>query len=168
MHKAFEVMASRRRGSASAAGLTTVAAIGSVSGGSGFPGKGEFLFRAAGFLLIGVLAGCSGMPVGGDPGEWVAKRAKARWEALIERDLDKAYGFLSPGSQATLSLAAYKSRIRPGMWRKAEVKAVKCELTACKVTMTITYDHKVMKNVQTDLFESWLIENGNAWYVFEG
>ena len=59
---------------------------------------------------VGVLAlaGCATTPSGGGPPApttpeavkaAVAARAKARWEALVKNDIDRAYTFLSPGFQ---------------------------------------------------------------------
>lgn len=96
----------------------------------------------------------------------VAERAEARWQTLIKGDLNAAYDYLSAGSKATTPLDVYKAKIRPGMWRQAKVEKVECEAEACKVDMRITFDHKLMKGVQTPLSESWIIEKGSAWYVY--
>ena len=42
----------------------------------------------------------------------VTERAKARWQAIIDGDVAKAYGFLSPGSKAVTSLESYQARAR--------------------------------------------------------
>lgn len=127
-----------------------------------------WLGRMSALLLVAAgLAGCANLAADYDPASATARRASERWAALIAGDLDTAYTYLSPGYRETVTLAAYKSRVRPGLWKKAEVKSVKCEQSVCRVTMSIVYDHKMMKNVQTDLFESWLVENGNVWVVLE-
>ena len=36
----------------------------------------------------------------------------------------------------------------------------------CKVQMIVTYDMAKMKGIPTPLAEEWIIENGNAWYVY--
>lgn len=96
----------------------------------------------------------------------VAERAEARWQSLIKGDLDAAYAYLSEGSKATTPLDVYKSKIRPGLWRQAKVEKVECEAEVCRVEMQITFDHKLMKGIQTPLNESWIIEKGSAWYVY--
>jgi hypothetical protein len=96
----------------------------------------------------------------------VAERAQARWQVLMKGDVEGAYQFLSAGSKTVTSLAVYKSKIRPGMWREAKVGKVECEAEICKVLMQITYDTRLMKGIQTPLDESWIIENGSAWYIY--
>jgi hypothetical protein len=129
---------------------------------------------AAGAVASLTLSGCAGMPGFGiskdsDPAakqKTVTQRAEARWQALIKGDLDAAYAYLSEGSKATTPLNVYKAKIRPGMWREAKVEKVECEAEVCRVQMQITFDHKLMKGVQTPLNESWIIEKGSAWYVY--
>jgi len=129
---------------------------------------------AAGAIASLTLTGCAGMPGFGiskdsDPAakqKTVAQRAEARWQALIKGDLDAAYAYLSEGSKATTPLAVYKAKIKPGMWRQAKVEKVECEAEICKVEMQITFDHKLMKGIQTPLNENWIIEKGSAWYVY--
>lgn len=121
-------------------------------------------------LLLGACAGMTG-GVGSDaPPEVkqkvVTERAEARWQALIKGDLETAYTYLSPGSKATTSLALYKSKIKPGIWRKAKAEKVSCEGEVCSATIQITYDTSRIKGIETQLAESWIIENGTAWYVY--
>lgn len=96
----------------------------------------------------------------------VAERAEARWQALIKGDVDTAYGFLSAGSKKATSLAIYKSIIKPGMWRQAKAEKVDCKDELCKVQLEVTYDAKMMKGITTPIWETWIIEDGSAWYVY--
>jgi hypothetical protein len=129
---------------------------------------------AAGAVATMALGGCAGMAGFGiskdsDPTakqKVVAQRAEARWQSLIKGDLDAAYAYLSEGSKATTPLAVYKAKIRPGLWRQAKVEKVECEAEVCKVQLQITFDHKLMKGIETPLNESWIIEKGSAWYVY--
>ena len=129
---------------------------------------------AAGAVATMALGGCAGIAGFGiskdsDPAakqKVVAQRAEARWQTLIKGDLDAAYAYMSEGSKATTPLAVYKAKIRPGLWRQAKVEKVECEAEVCKVQMQITFDHKLMKGIQTPLNESWIIEKGSAWYVY--
>jgi hypothetical protein len=129
---------------------------------------------AAGAVATMTLGGCAGIAGFGiskdsDPAakqKVVAQRAEARWQSLIKGDLDAAYAYMSEGSKATTSLAVYKAKIRPGMWRQAKVERVECEAEVCRVVMQITLDHKLMKGIQTALDENWIIEKGSAWYVY--
>lgn len=132
-------------------------------------------------LATAILAGCAATPAPlvsqevlskSSPPELkrkvIADRAEARWQALIGSDLDRAYTFMSPASRDSTSLDAYKAKIKPGMWRDAKVDAVDCDGEACTVKLMITYDHPMMKGVKTPLSESWIIDQGKAWYVFRG
>jgi hypothetical protein len=126
--------------------------------------------RWMGWLGLGLaLAGCASVRVDSAPEEkqkFVAQRAEARWQLLIKGDMAGAYEFLSAGSKATMPLDAYKSKIKPGMWRQASVEKVDCQAEVCNVVLQITYDRKQMKGIQTPLTESWIIENGSAWYIY--
>lgn len=126
-----------------------------------------------GSALALVLAGCAslGAGIGSDATKEqkekaVAARAEARWAALIKGDLDSAYTFLSPGSKAATSLALYKSKVKPGIWRGAKAQKVTCDADVCQVTMAITYDIRQFKGIETPLAENWIIEKGAAWYVY--
>ena len=123
-------------------------------------------------LLAASLAGCASMSGGGKDLAPEAKRAlvteriNARWDALIKGDLDQAYTFMSAGSQEAMPLKLYKEKIKPGMWRAVKIDSMNCDAEICQVKMTLTYDHKMMKGVQTPFQETWILEKGNAWYVY--
>jgi hypothetical protein len=115
------------------------------------------------------LAGCAGIRVDSSAEakqRFVAERAQARWQVLMKGDVEGAYQFLSAGSKAATPLEVYKAKIRPGMWRAAKVDKVDCEAEICKVMMTITYDTRPMRGIQTPFPETWIIENGSAWYIY--
>jgi hypothetical protein len=125
-----------------------------------------------GISLAASLAGCASMSGGGKDLAPEAKQAlvieriNARWNALIKGDLDQAYTFMSAGSQEAMPLKLYKAKIKPGMWRAAKIDSMHCDAEICQVKMTLTYDHKMMKGVQTPFQETWILEKGNAWYVY--
>ena len=96
----------------------------------------------------------------------VTQRINARWAALIKGDLDQAYTFMSAGSQEAIPLKAYKGKIKPGMWRAVKIDGIDCEVEICRARMTLTYDHERMKGIQTPFQETWILEEGNAWYVY--
>ena len=96
----------------------------------------------------------------------VAEKAQARWNVLIKGDVEAAYQFLSTGSKAATSVAAYKAKIKPGLWREAKVGKIECEAEICKVMMLVTYDVRRMKGIETPVDETWIIEKGSAWYVY--
>ena len=121
-----------------------------------------------------MLAGCATSLTGGvtveSPQELkqkvVKERANARWQALINSDAEKAYEFLSSGSKAVGSLALYKMRARLAGFRAVEVHSAACEAETCKVSLTVIFDHRLMKGIPMDLDESWVLENGQYWYVW--
>jgi len=96
----------------------------------------------------------------------VSERAQARWKAIIGKDFDAAYGYLSPKSRATVTPAGFKAIASRLAYKAAELKDVTCEAETCKVTFRITYDARMMKDVHSPLEESWVIDGGQAWYVW--
>ena len=102
----------------------------------------------------------------GSEREVVAERAEARWQALIKGDVEAAYGFLSAGSKKVTPLVTYKGIIKPGMWRQAKAEKVECKEELCTVQLAVTYDAKMMKGITTPIWETWIIEDGSAWYVY--
>ena len=140
----------------------------------------------AGFWLHGVVCGCAVVALGGlvacasVPGGGITKdspieakravvteRINARWDALIKGDLDGAYTYLSPASKAAYPLEVYKGKVHPGMWRSVRIDSLDCEGEICSAKMTLTYDHPNMKGVQTPFSEQWIIEKGNAWFIYQ-
>jgi hypothetical protein len=130
------------------------------------------LKRALGLsvALLGlVVAACATVTVESAPEvkqKVVAERSQARWQALMKGDLDAAYAFLSPASKKATPLAVYVKTLKPGMWRDVKVDKVDCEAELCKVQLAVTYDAKMMKGITTPIWESWIIEDGSAWYVY--
>ena len=98
----------------------------------------------------------------------VAERAQQRWDALIKNDLDAAYLYVSPASRQVVSLDKFKADIRRGAFRAARVEATTCDGDACSVRLAVTYDHPKMKGITTPLGEAWIIDGGQAWYVYGG
>lgn len=134
----------------------------------------QYAGRGIGALAVLALAGCAA--VGGPGGlskdsppevkrEAVAARAQGRWDALIKGDLKAAYAYLSPAERATTPLDVYKAKRKVGLYRAAEVDKVDCEGAVCTVNLTLRYDYKRFKGVQTPLVERWVIEGGQAWIV---
>ena len=144
-------------------------------------GRGKGIARFGQVRLWGV-AGCVGMmltacatPLTGgvtveSPQELkqkvVKERARARWQALINSDAERAYEFLSSWSKAVGSLALYKVRARLTGFRAVDVHSAACEAETCKVSLTIIFDHRLMKGIPMDLDENWVLENGQYWYVW--
>ena len=121
-------------------------------------------------VLAGLaLTGCASLNADSAPEakqKVVAERAEARWQALMKGDLDAAYAFLSPASKKATPLKDYAKTIKPGMWRQAKVDKVDCEAEICKAQLSVTYDNRMMKGITTPVWETWIIEQGSAWYVY--
>lgn len=96
----------------------------------------------------------------------VTERATARWRAIIDKDFDAAYAYLSPASRATLAPGAFRTIASRLAYRAARVEQVVCERTSCTVKLELTYDTPKIKRVRTLLEESWIIDKGQAWYVW--
>jgi len=96
----------------------------------------------------------------------VTARAQARWDAIIAKDFDAAYGYLSPASRQSLTPARFKAMSSRLAYRAAKVGQVACETSVCKVAIDLTYDAPMMKGVRTPLQEAWIIDHGQAWYVW--
>jgi hypothetical protein len=129
------------------------------------------LVRVVGlFLVVAAVAGCAA--VSGDVSDEakrkaVAERAAARWALIIKGDPGAAYEeYMSKGSRAVISRSEFSARMRVTAFRTAKVERVECDGATCKATVEITYDHRLMKGVENTMRETWVIENGQAWYVW--
>ena len=98
----------------------------------------------------------------------VETRVQARWDALIKGDLQASYGYLSPASRQTLTFDQYQKVTRKEGFREAKIESIDCDADACKVKLWITYDHRLMKGMNTPLEETWVFDKGQAWYVYRG
>ena len=123
------------------------------------------------------VAGCASTPQNAAPAAAAAttpeakqalvkQRAASRWDLLVKDDLDAAYAYMSPGSRETTSLEKYKLNFRRGAFREGKVETVTCDGDACLAKVMVTYDHPKMKGITTPVVESWIIDGGQAWYVY--
>ena len=124
------------------------------------------------WLVASVLVGCAslGGVTASSPPEVkqaaATERTKARWQAMIANDVSGSYSFLTEASRKVLSLDAYKARARLSGFRDAKIESVICEAEMCKVTVMVTYDHRLMKGIKAPIEETWVLENGQYWYVW--
>jgi hypothetical protein len=105
----------------------------------------------------------------------VTERAAARWKAIIGKDFAAAYEYMSPATRATVTPAGFKTIAGRLDYRNARITAVTCDGATCRVKLILTYNAKVaikgdlsadMEGVSTPLEENWVIEQGQAWYVW--
>jgi hypothetical protein len=134
----------------------------------------RLLGRIAGMVALATAVGCATVGTGIAPDaspeamrDAVRERSEARWQVLLKRDYAAAYEFFSPGSRQQLSLSAFEAKMKGVDFRGVKVEAVECEGETCKVRISITYDHRLMKGVVTPAGETWIIEKGQAWYVWQ-
>ena len=97
----------------------------------------------------------------------VSARVKERWQAVIASNAEKAYGYLSPGSKAVTTLDGYKARALLQGFRAADIESVACEEEICKVKIRVALDHRKMQGLIVPLEETWVLENGQYWYVWQ-
>lgn len=132
-------------------------------------------YAALGAAAVLGLAACTTLPAGGglskdsDPkakADAVVQRAQARWDALLKGDVKAAYGYLSPASRAVTSLERYQAKTNTAQLRSIKLDGAKCEGEICQLKFWLTFDHRVMRGVTTPIEETWIIENGQAWFVY--
>ena len=95
----------------------------------------------------------------------VTARAQGFWASMIDGDLQRTYGFLSPASREIVKFEAFKNNARSG-YREAKVEKIECEGAVCKVRLTVSYDTRQMKGLATPLDQQWVIDEGQAWLVW--
>ena len=63
-----------------------------------------------------------------------------------------------------------RRRSRPIQYRAVKIDKVECAAEVCTVKLTLTYDYPPAKTkgVVTPLDENWIIDQGQAWFVFRG
>jgi len=158
---------------ASKAGRVAIQAIARVRG-KGIARFGQVrLWGVAGCVGM-MLTACATVMTGGVTAESplevkqkvALERANARWQALMKGDAETSYSFFSSGSKAIGSLEFYKARARLSGFRAVDMHSAVCEAEICKVKLTVTLDHRLMKGIPLDVEESWVLENGQYWYVW--
>jgi hypothetical protein len=125
--------------------------------------------RAAIGVLAIALSACSSLPdAGGFSPEATAalvkQRAEARWSTTVKGDNIAAYGYMSPGSKSLMSPEQYVLKA-PRHIRSATVTGVECGADSCKVALELKYDAALVKGVVTPHIETWVLDNGQWWYV---
>jgi hypothetical protein len=111
----------------------------------------------------------------------VTERAAARWNAIIGKDFALAYEYMSPATRATVTAAGFKTVASRLDYRSVKITDVTCDGAACRVKLILTYtagaainsavapkgqDAVPIRGINTPLQENWVIEKGQAWYVW--
>ena len=125
--------------------------------------------------LLGVLllGGCASPRMQDSPENIVRQRAKARWDALIAGDTEKAYQFHQPAYRAVRDLKFYQASVSPraAQWKGVEVIGVECKADVCSAKIRIEF--MVVKGMgsrgaafDTHFDEQWIMEKG-IWWLYE-
>jgi len=107
----------------------------------------------------------------------VAKRAAARWEQVIKGAPGVAYDeYMSKASRRVVSRGQFEGTVSKTAFKTATVEKVECGQDSCKATVVVTYDSRIIaraanvertiKGIQNTMVESWIIEDGQVWYVW--
>lgn len=124
--------------------------------------------------LLGVLflAGCAAPQVQDSPENMVRQRAKARWDALIAGDTEKAYQFLHPAYRALRDLKFYQASVSRGLAQITGVDVIRVECKTDVCTARIRMDYKFAQSggpggaFDMGYDEQWTMESGN-WWLYE-
>ncbi len=113
-------------------------------------------------------------PEGATDEEALEFRARKRWDAMIELDLDTTYEFATPTYRANYNLAHYRRQYAAQVKRTGfEVYSVDIDETdprKAKVVILLNYEtagyepEQVLK-LQSRLVNTWVKRNGEWWFV---
>ena len=103
----------------------------------------------------------------------VMQRAEDRWQSLIDWDIDKAYGYLSPGTRQRMPLPVYAKTkaIAPMQYTGAVVKNTQCEKEVCTLKVEIRYLYQGSvraaqgQEMSSLVTEKWIMADDNWFYV---
>ena len=103
----------------------------------------------------------------------VVKRAEARWDAMVSKEIEEAYPYYSPGYRSANSLIdlGVVTRMRRIQWTSAEYVSHNCEESRCTVRFRIGF--RVSNPVPglkvydgTEVVEdTWIKSQGQWWYL---
>lgn len=119
-----------------------------------------------GSVLVYFAVGCAST-ISVAPEVAVAARAQERWDALLARDMEKAYGYISPAGRISMTLEVYRGRVNPQYWRKIKVKEVSCKPDVCDVALDLDYSVDGIA-LKTIVNETWIFDSGKWWIVYKG
>ena len=97
----------------------------------------------------------------------VSARAQQRWNALLKRDLDAAYQFISPAGRSLMSVDDYRPRVNSGFWRGAKAGYAVCAAETCEVTVLVDMVVEGVK-FNVPIKETWILDAGKWWFVYQG
>ena len=120
-----------------------------------------------GMIIASTVSGCASLGLFQTPEERVEQRAQERLDALMARDMEKAFSFFSPAYRKTTTWQRFSGKYAGVTnWREATLKSVECEVDRCDVNISIRYQmiRPKVENTRTQK-EVW-IEVGGEWYFY--
>jgi hypothetical protein len=102
------------------------------------------------------------------PEAMVTQRAQARWDALMMRQFDKAFDFITPAGRSTLPREVFSGRLAGASWLGAKVTKVTCEPEVCDVSVELEYYLLPNYRHKETFAEKWILDGDNWWFVYRG
>jgi hypothetical protein len=124
---------------------------------------------AASVVLLSV-SGCAGLGKPATPEAQVKTRAQERADALVKRDLNRAYEFFTPAYRVAVSAETYRNSIGKALIMvNAQVESVECEsLEKCIAKVRVETKPLAVRRftgtISTYGDETWLLEAGQWWF----
>ncbi len=129
----------------------------------------RFLAPLAVLCAAMLLSACAAT---GKKTETIEERVNGRWAALLAKDYESAYEYLTPGFRSSVSLQQYQRSVedRKVKWTSAKYIKSTCEESTCAVQVNIGYTLigalpgvKSM-NMSQYAEETWILV-GRKWYM---
>jgi len=116
-------------------------------------------------VFFAVLSGCSLLEVKGSE-DVVRERAQERVDALLNKDLKKAYEYATPALRGIETVEQYHARVAgAALWTRGKVLDVSCAENSCDVKLSIGY--KILRfglaESERVFEEKWLKVDGQWW-----
>ncbi len=102
-----------------------------------------------------------------DANQIVRVRAQQRWDQLLQSNMFAAYDFISPGGRSIITRQVFAGRVNAAFWRGAKVDKVDCGAETCEVTVSVEIIVQGVK-AAIPVQETWILESGQWWFVFQG
>ena len=123
------------------------------------------------FFIVG-FTGCSWLDTR-PPGERVLSRSQERLDALMAREIEKAYSFASPGYRSSHTTFQYDKKFGGAktLWTAARAVEADCDdlqtpVERCRVLIEIDYTTRSLGYLETsEMYETWILSD-SEWYLY--
>ncbi len=127
-------------------------------------------FRLTLAALLVSTSGCA-LLQGAPPEERVAQRAQERLDLLMAGQMERSYGYTTPGYRTAKSPPQYaRNWVGSAMWLSATVVKVECvDLTPsqrCEAVVSVNFKPARQAPTETHVRETWLLIDGE-WYLYQ-